>query len=1023
MNITKSTIKKSICAMLTLFLFFLSSIGLLNILSRQPVFAYTTDNAKALTIENANFNANTKNEYPFAPSAFTLCDPTFNSISQDNLNVEAGVINIENTTIKRNPLSEDNYVLKLGSKNHAYIGYTTESTITLNADSYYLVSVDVYTDNTNGVANIYLVDDKEVFANISNINSYNNWTTYTFFVKTADESKNLNLGLYINGIGEVYYDNISAYELNSKEYTNRINSLSNSTKNVTDLTEGKVLDIRTMSDSTLYQTDFETGKGSAEYSYAHIADSTNKEASDRTHDTAFRLVNREKTFAEYSTKADYFTFKQNRVYKITISAKTLNLSGRAILSLVETDKDGKNVENAKNNLSQTITSNTSNALTNNYQNYSFYINSSPLESKTYRLKVALGDDTNKTSGELYISSVTISETTYANFESGPDSNKTNLATSLIPSNSAIMLNNGNFNGIKINDSTNPYPATPLNWDVTVGTNQQYYGVINTSQFEDLNKSNYTNLVNPESIQNNSINNNILMMYNSTKDTLVYKSEVKKLEKKTYHKFTLDIQTQNAPAKISLVSTKDQTEVTLTTLTINTYYTWENVQLFIYTGYQTCDVALKIELTSNNYAYAYLDNAYFDYNMSSTDRTDATDFNNALVSDTLVKVKLDNLLNSSDNTDFAKTDLFSSEKVIMGTISMNSPTLTSNILANKEFLEEFKLVSGEKILGVRALDMGNYKVGSNIGYTLTANNYYKFVVSIYTQNLQSEDEEDSAVELLLTGFDKSFKKISTERRDEDGNLISNGWQTYTFYINPTADTTTYLELNLGSSLTKAKGDIFIGGIEFIDEGLSEADFKNISDTDNTLLLQTTTNKDEEEKPNDTDNNTNNNAWIYAIPTILFALAIVIAIVGVLIRKIKWRKPKKKSKTEYDRNRTVSKQVYMRKATSMRESKLRELSKELETLSQERQTYEESYKQDLTKLREMKIKRVDSKEIAKLEKEMKKNQKLSANIGLSISRIENDIEYVKSESYLNSLMKKLENEKFTENNSSENKKNED
>ena len=197
----------------------------------------------------------------------------------------------------------------------------------------------------------------------------------------------------------------------------------------------------------------------------------------------------------------------------------------------------------------------------------------------------------------------------------------------------------------------------------------------------------------------------------------------------------------------------------------------------------------------------------------------------------------------------------------------------------------------------------------------------------------------------------------------------------------------------------------------------------------IKLQTTTETtdDTEEETTDDENNGGVN-WLYVLPSLVFALAIIIAVVGILARKVKWKKPTKKSKTEYDRNRTVSKQIYERKATTIREEKLSELNKELKTLTDERTQYEENYKRDINKLRDMKIKRASQSEINKLNKEMKKDQKLASNLGLTISKIESEIEYVKSDVYYKTLIKKLERESLNsktdaEENSKENELNSD
>ena len=126
-----------------------------------------------------------------------------------------------------------------------------------------------------------------------------------------------------------------------------------------------------------------------------------------------------------------------------------------------------------------------------------------------------------------------------------------------------------------------------------------------------------------------------------------------------------------------------------------------------------------------------------------------------------------------------------------------------------------------------------------------------------------------------------------------------------------------------------------------------------------------------------------------------------------------------KTAYDRNKTVSIQYYTRKATALREAKIRELTADLEKINAERKQFEEDYKHDLTKLREMKIKRANPNEIAKLEKDLKKNQKLSANLGLTVNKISNELSYAKTDAYLNNLIKKLEREQPSSNEETESK----
>jgi len=58
--------------------------------------------------------------------------------------------------------------------------------------------------------------------------------------------------------------------------------------------------------------------------------------------------------------------------------------------------------------------------------------------------------------------------------------------------------------------------------------------------------------------------------------------------------------------------------------------------------------------------------------------------------------------------------------------------------------------------------------------------------------------------------------------------------------------------------------------------------------------------------------------------------------------------------------------------------------------------------------MKIKRANPAEIAKLEKDMKKQQKMSASLGVTANRISEDLKYVQTPAYLNAMIRKMSHE---------------
>ena len=1050
-------IKNIICCITALTLVLFANVGLLNLIDYDSiVFAVNNKSQNEITITNQDFDSSPDSEYPFDPTGFTSSSDT------ETAGVNAGVINVDEDEYSKYKTDEsfrDNYVLMIDStvsigeegsdgtdsdttdtdgstsdtdsdttddeiSHNANFGFITDDPISLEANKNYSISVDVYTSNNNGIGALYLLnsDDNSIYASITNISSLKHYTTYTFFVTTNDiEDIDVKLAMYLRGAGVVLFDSISAFELNSKTLERNINNLNSSSLSNTYVyidERDNLIEEFDMSTNPFTISDFESGKNSPDYTTGELVENViDAEANDGNIDSAFRITNSKATYVEYETSDDFFEFERNSVYKVSIFVKTKDLDGNASLQLVETNTDAdEDAEDSEPVITISSDTGESGNIINDYQEYSFYVRSSPIRSSTFKLVVSLGDSDNPTTGKMYIASIITTKvdyTTFDNVSTGTYAQTIDLAEEYIWSDNKLYIDNGNFNDVQIVDYSTPYPATPTDWTrVDTGDYDQIYGVINTldSEFAKLDSSKFSNLHNPGDPYGVNGSNNVLMMYNSTADIQSYRSETKPLTARSYYKFTLQVQTQNAPAQIQLVSTINEDEVVLSSIMVDTAdMNWHTVTMYLYTGFQAIDVSVKIVLDTSNseYGYVYVDNVTFNNPVQPT----SDEFEQATSSTYQIKTDLENLISSDSNSAFSTPNYFESEgneDVTFGVVDLTNRESFNSVIANSDDYASFANLDSDNknVLAIRAQDDVYYTLTSKLGFDLTGGNYYKISVSVYTQNLQiineNVDDELMGASIKLSSFDETFTEI-----------ISDGhWTTYTFYIQPNSDITTYLELSLGSSSASVAGDVFFGGIEFTDYEDDSTEFDNASENSYTqILTQTTTKEDaDDEEPDDNDdgNNLDYNTILYYISSILFALSIIIAIVGVLARKIKWKKPTKKSKNAYDRNRTVSKQMYQRKAISLREAKLRELKKELESMHDERRQYEDEYKSDLSKLREMKIKRADQSEINKLQKEMKKKQKLSANIGLSISRLESDIEYTKSDQYLNSLMKRLERE---------------
>ena len=1031
MNTKKKTIKSILGCTTACSAILLSGVGVMNLQSpSQEIHAVNVDNI-SVNINNANFNGNTSSSYPFSPNYFTASK---NSADAE-ANVTAGVINLSNEkyetkfeNAKRSSL--DNYVLMIDSTKEddkgnvtmhtVEYGYSTSSTITLDANSKYMFSVDVFTATNAKIGSLRLIDDNgEIYSSIDGINSYNTWTPYSFFISTSNyESLNLKLAMYLDGAGTVLFDNISCMKLSDYGYNLHKNNFPSETYTEKSEVDNVLKTFSISDEDTLSDGTNSTNFTCVEYEIGNSPLTYVKESNGKN---AILIKNTEDTYTQYETD-EILTFEPNRIYKVSVDVKTKDINGTASLELVRTDidKDDEKYDAANHNKTIKITSNTyssSKSVTNDYQTYSFLIRTHSSETLKYKLKFGLGLVDAKSSGEMYLNKIEVSKINYSTFNGSTGTNeKIDFVETYV--NNENMLDNADFNAFEIEDYNAPIPAKPLYWEVKTGSNNQKYGVVNTATLEeDLSSLNLSNLANPS-----SNNNNVLMMYNETADTLIYKSTSKNLTANSYHKFEIELQTQNAPLKIALVSNRDSNEIVLLEKTLNTNFSWQKVSLYIHTGYQSMDVSLKLTLETDGYGYAYVDNARYDWKsnpeMPATQAQIEEEFKTASNSTYTGVVDLANIFASESIDNFSTPTFFTTPSmngVQSGTITFNSNHLDEVIdspeVQGETNLDLFNSLAGtevdKKALAIWTTDYVNYTITSKTGFSLVKGSdsasakYYKLTVDVFTQNLESESKKFGAG-IKLTGFDNSFTNIES----------NNKWTTYTFYIKPSSNTTTFIELSLGGENTLTKGAVFFANIT-LDDTIEASEYNAVKESNIVKVVKTEEDKKEDDKETTEetkkDNKTSKTEWIFLIPGLLTAAAILIAIIGFLVRKIKWKNPfKRKSKTAYDRNKTVSVQYYSRKATIMREEEVRTLTADLEKINEERKQYEEQYKQDLTKLREMKIKRASSAEISKLDKEMKKYQRISSNLGITANRISEELEYIKTDMYLDSLIRKLQRE---------------
>lgn len=943
------------------------------------------------TIENAfsnsKFDSNTSSTYPFNPSGYDASSQPKDD-EGDNIN---GVINLKDKEFKDlyknfDPAEDKQFVLMIKSAAE----YTTSSAYTLSASSHYEISVMVYTDKDDAVASVFLYDanakenSSKILCSINDISSYKNWQEYKFYVSTSEfSSLSIKLGLAGNGRSVALFDNLTVKKLSESS----LNNLKNENYVNKRLEDEKYLvnkENNVLSANNRLLTLF--GNGVAKYSY-YLTPQEDKELTDGKNTTALVIEHSEKQFSNFKTDEDYLKFEQNNLYKISIIAKALNLDGSANFKLVETGFiDGE----AKTQTVSLSTSAGENSM-NGYSKYNFFVKAPSDKDVQFKLELAFGSEDAGASGKIYVSSINVYKVDYKTFNEG--SNKIEYTAT----DGENMLTNGEFNSLQVEDALKPYPATATSWTVKTGdsTSKQVYGIVNTSNahFQKMISDNgLSSLTRPD-----ASNNNVLMMYNANSNSLTYISPTKSLTAGAeYNGFYFNIYPVT-PVNVSLVYKNNDDYVTLGSKTYNPNGKWIDGGIFLTTPYQNLEVALQFTLETEGWGACFVDNVKFD----NTATQETFNKNNGIDLSNLLAV--DNL----NEYDFSKSAFFVGNGELVGNnagvVNLDNPNLTSIVpIYDEQELQMLKSFDGENknVLTISANEKTFYTFNSKIGFSLTANSYYKFSVDVFTRNIT----EGKGAYIALSAFEDAFKEIKT-----------NGWARYTFYIKPdtSADKTT-ISLGLGNADEACAGTVFFGNIQFepLKDVINDDDFNAVAKPSATTLI---VNKVKTETNDDTDNETtaNNSGsnvnWWALIPSLLFGVVIIVCVVGVMLKKVKWRRPSKKVKNAYDRNKTVSVQYYTRKATTEREAKARELQKEIDALHTDRAKYEDEYKHDLTKMRELKIKRAPSSEISALDKDMKKNRKLTSAIGLNINKLESELSYVKSDAYLNALIKKLSTEK--------------
>jgi len=1051
---------KYFTAFLSLVLLVMASIGLFNLsgnINSVDASMVKFQGEKAITITNGSFTSfSSSSGYPYKLSNYT-------NSGNSTPSMKAGAINIAEKEYAKNyskyglteygnpkGVGKDNYILMINTAEDSDYTYTSKE-FTLSANGYYYVTVSAKTIGDSSVASVFLMQDNKIFENclIENISSAG-WTNYTFFVQTnAYESLTLKFGMQIGSqstraSGCVLFDELHAGQISLETYANCLSSFNKDTFKAVEFRSKTAYKAYNFSGTVTEYVD-EDGKQITDANGNLVPNVVNSNYfATSVSGGGVKNVNINNGAIDISTTDTYVIYKgeeevlqPNTTYRFAINVKASQIkSGSAFVKLEEIiDQDDDKYEDFMESTTDaitakssnlTISSVTSNAMTNNYDEYVIYVHTGALYTSKVQFSFGIGSENSNATGAVSFKKYTIERVPYSAYSAASTGSKVGkfdiadrikLNSSEYSNYSFDKMQSDSFDGVA-------YPANPTDWTkASSGNGYQLAGVVNLSNFNKV-MAKYTNQINTmptPSVLNGTLNNNVLMIYNGASSTQSYSSTSKSLSANKYYKITTFVNTHmwDANSNGATIVARTGNTVLAQATQIKTAGAWQKVVFYVNTPSNSVNLTLELSLGYGNNlssGYAFFDNILVQESETKGEFLEIFDEITVAANGEITLDLSNPMLTSSTGRDYNIPVLYTGENLGNTTINAGVVDLTQDlksIIANDK-MEALRSLSSDNhnVLAIStALELDSYyKYTSVLSYNFESGKYYKLTFDLFTDRISQQDKDKKhdngvlaeGVNIELTGLEDA----------KFGYVTSNGkWTSYEYYIGVDATATSNLVFSMGSEFTGCYGSAFLGNINLAE--VEKDEFNNASAGATVLKVDTVKKADEETETKDS-NSSNGFSWVY-IPTIATFLAIVIAVVGVFVRRnIKFKKRVGNKRAEYDRDTTVIQNKYRRMASDARDKSVRELTKELNELVALRSEYEEKYKEALSRLRSTRLSNRDGSkhhEIIAIEREVKHISKEVARFGVQVNNYESEIEFMQTEAYLIDLEKRMMRENAT------------
>lgn len=975
---------------------------------------------------------------PATPSGWTQISE--NKVNEDN--IIKGIVDLtDETTFKtstykttrptmeKEQSSDSAYFKNLMINSHngeGSLGYKSNS-ITLEADSYYAIKVKLYTHRTDSTseygetdpeASIYLsglTDDEDLQNQVKfeNINTLTSWDTYTFYIDT-DSSININVELWLGSKskpiqGAVFFNSVKIFRYSEDKYYEDVLNSRSDTENkkyhIISLSKSEERNLSPVLNSSFENTSstlrgWKTITNMSSEKDAQICDiveanhytfkvdndtTISAPGSNNSPNNQLCLFMYNKEDARQAIESTEIAIDPLEYYKITFWAKSDCDTGDGATVYLVDKSETDAIESAELNLSTTLGSN---EYRNNWTQYSFYVYGDKVDTKSVTIQIWLGTDESKTSGYVFIDDFRMEKITYYDYSN--NSSSTNAAALNFNDNSDLfVVVNSNFNKTANEDNQLTYPLTPIDWDKSGDTNiNTFSGVISAKEdsFES-NKDNYTNTnIYPTRPADHPIygdDNNVLMIGSTSENnSQTYTSASLSLSADSYYKLSYYVFTSyakidkdnNYGASVSL-TTSDQTLYEQFNILFDDN-NWHQYIVYIKTG-ATSETA-SLNLTFNGLTgYVFFDDIRLETSQEEI-------FNNYTILPENQYTKVDLSVDNFDNRTYGSYEKLQKPNNWTASeqgVDDSEFTVTNTGIidvANYDGIDVNGTLSGNaNALYINSLHNTNFAYTSNSSYTFSAQTYYKISVNILTKYIDSSNNENNknnyGARISLAGSDEIyFKNINT----------NGGWKTYSIYLSLEEELSSKIVLALGDTDEKVSGIVLFDNLRI--ESMDQEDFlTELRQADESVTARFINYTESTDEDDDEESTWSNEFDWLILPSLLTAIALIIAVVGFYVRRIKVnRKPK--IKTKYDRRKTLDKDIDRRERIALRQQIIDELNEELLSIDKEIEEYTRVSQEQLEILKnkilaekeEIKRQKIDI-EIRKKEATSEREKQLKAN----------------------------------------------